>query len=208
MFKLKILTALSLLVFSSYFVPAHSANKKFSIDELFKSADLMKLINTKQAVNLQAQLSDPKASTAYVSDLNEFVARGVLFDQYDVGSTFVTQFDMDQTILHKIQYPVPWIGVQEFTQSELPTVSLQEGLELVKSCMAGKKEFISDQITRVTIYKTIQSGQMIYDYVFKDSMLRPDLCQEVLYVPKTGDCEKGMIIKCHIDMPSEVKVIK
>jgi hypothetical protein len=208
MLKLKIASALSVLFLSAFFVPAYSMDKSKSVDELFKSVDLIKLINKNQTVNLQAQMSDPLASSMYINDLTEFTAIGVVFNEEDKGSTFVTRFDENQNILQKISHPAPWLGVQEFSQKEIPALSLQEGLELAKSCMADKGEPVSDQIARVTIYKTIRSSQVVYDYGFKDANLSPFLCQEVLYTPETGDCQKGMISSCHFIVSYAIKKIK
>jgi hypothetical protein len=89
--------------------------------------------------------------------------------------------------------------VDHFTQNQIPALKLQDGLQLVKSCIATKMHRPApERIHRITIYKIVQTSQVIYDYVFVMPRFSPGTCQEILYTPDTGDCEMGMSTVCHI----------
>ena len=171
--------------------------QRVNVDHLFKHAHLKRLIETSKARNLEAQTKDPDASTSNISDLTDFIAIGVIDPE---GYTLITEFNKHQRIMEQAAYSESWLGVDNFLQKEIPNVTLQEGLDAVKTCMADKGDPLPEKISRVIIYKTINTSQIIYDYLFRDPNLYPGVCQEILYTPATGACEIGMKVYCHYDV--------
>lgn len=188
-----IVTVLLFLLCTSY---AFARNQTIDVDNFLRTVDLKKIIYTDKAVNLHAQLSDPNASTTNVDDLNDFLAIGS--KSTGIIDTLITEFDIQSNILAKKTYRLPWIGVGKFMQSEIPALKLQDGLSLVKSCIAIKMlRPAPEKIHRIVLYRTLQTHQIIYDYLFVMKTLPDGICQEILYTPDTGNCEMGMQTTCH-----------
>ncbi len=164
-----------------------------SIDDIFKKADINKLMGPGDLLSIQAQLSDPQATTTDVNQLNEFMIIGA-----NNNRTIMSVFDNKQTILKKGIYKWPWIGIAVLTQGEIPSnVTMQDGFNLLKTCMARKNEPIPEQITRASVYKSIEGSQIIYDYTLK---YPSGGCQEALYNPRMGTCQSGMSVACHYEI--------
>lgn len=180
-----------------------STKNDFDTDKFLRTIDLEKLIFKNKSLNLIAELSSPRASTSDVNDMDEFFAIG----SPDNSSTIITQFDRFQDILHQVDTPEPWVGVTPFKQTQIPLMTLQQGFDAAQQCMAKKGTPISNSMTSVTIYRTLQSS-MVYDYTFTDSGLPTGFCQEVLYVPSKQDCAFGMVVFCHMDMSTLEHKIK
>jgi hypothetical protein len=192
--KSNLLLSLTVSLFCFSYGNAYSKSvEPTDVDKLFKKIDLTKLTGTNHAHNLMAQLSDPAASTDNINDMNDFIALSVNTN----NQTIIVEFDKNQNISKKITMPMPWVGVANFHKKEIPDTSLQEGLQAVRSCMSEKGTTLSEQITRVAIYKTLNTQQIVYDYVFKNENLPDGFCQEMLYTPDTRDCEAGMQVTCH-----------
>lgn len=180
-----------------------STDKKLTdIDTFFRHLDLNKLVGTDKVLNLAAQMSDPSASTTRLNELNEFLAIAAVPPDYNAT---ITRFDQEEKIIRRIDYQLPWIGVDQFSPDELPALSLRDGMQLVQACMVSKGEPLLEQVSRVVVYKTLNKSEMIYDYVFKDPYLSEDFCQEMLYSPATGDCQKGREVFCHYVPPEPIK---
>jgi hypothetical protein len=194
---------LFLCVMIGFLSTAYSQTNSFDTDKFLRTIDLQKLLEKNKALNLIAQLSDPSASTSNVDDMDDFIG----IANIDTGSIF-TEFDRYQDILQQIRMPFPWIGVAEFKQHQIPAITLQQGFESVQSCMAQQGEPVSNTISRVVIYRTINSSHIVYDYLFTDKQLPWGTCQEVLYDPIGKNCEYGMIDNCHIDMSTVVAHVK
>lgn len=192
--KYKMLIASLLLLGSS---PVFSSKEIIiDVDNFLRTVDLTKIIYTNNAVNLVAQLSDPTASTVNIDEMTDFFAMG----SKDKGliNTWLVEFNNQSEALAQKNYRLPWIGVGKFIQSEIPKVKLQDGLQLVKSCIATKMlRPAPEKIHRVVIFKAIQTNQMVYDYVFVTPRLPAGQCQEILYTPDTGDCQMGIVVACH-----------
>jgi hypothetical protein len=184
-----------LLLLAAITSPAYSNQN--DPDQLFRTVDLMKLLGTDTPVNLQAQMKNPDAKTHNINDLDSFIAIGVIVPTYH---TMIVEFDQDQNIMHSSYVDSPWVGVAYYHQSEIPALSLQQGLTAVQACMAKSGTTTPDDITRVVIYKTLNTSEIIYDYVFKDDSLPKKSCQEFLYSPSTDRCQKGMVTNCHFDI--------
>jgi len=190
---------LKYVAFLSLFYITHSvfaANDQMDVDNFLRTVDLKQIIHTNRVVNLSAQMSDPNTNTTNVNDLNDFLAMGTK-SEGDI-KTWIAEFNSQLNVLDQKQYNAPWIGVDHFTQNQIPKLNLQDGLELVKSCIATKTHTpIPTQIHRIVLYKTIQTKNIVYDYVFVMPKLTPGTCQEILYIPETNDCEWGAQTLCH-----------
>jgi hypothetical protein len=203
--KKHLLFALSFLVFYQFPITVYSQSN--TVDSVLKQADLPKLIGTNQAVNLAAQPMDPKGSSKDVNSFNDFIAIGVV--STPTMHTNMTNFNQQQIILKKVTRNEPWIGVAQYLQKDIPNLSLQDGLVAVQACMKKKgKPAPSQDVAHVTIYKTLNTAQFVYDYAFKMPG-KTTSCQEILYTPVTQDCEMGMQTDCHIhiealSMPSKI----
>lgn len=124
----------------------------------------------------------------------------------EANETVVTEFDSSQQKLKQMIYGMPWIGVADFTQADLPHVSLQDGLQMAKACLPTVGDAVSDQVARVAIYKTLNTRQFVYDYAFKYANADSNYCQEILYTPVTQQCELGRVVLCHYNV-TEPRVV-
>lgn len=158
-----------------------------NVDQFLRTVDLTKLVGDEYVLNLEAQMKRQGGSTNNIDQLNQFIA---LVTDYNVGNTKITEFDSSQNITKQVTKEGPWIGVARFKQSEIPANPLQEGIQVCKDYASTNK------IARVTIYKTQNTSQIIYDYAFKLPGAPSHYCQEVLYTPATRSCELGMVVKC------------
>jgi hypothetical protein len=193
--KNRILITTLCIIFSSATL-ALPGTDTIDVDNFLRTVDLMPITHTEQVINLDAQLSDPAASTTNINDMTDFLAMSSKSE--GMVKTWIVEFNSQSTVLAQKAYRSPWVGVGQFKQSQIPTVKLQDGLALVKSCIATKMVKPAPvKVHRVVIYKAIQSGQIVYDYIFKMPRLSEGSCQEILYTPDTNDCEMGMVVACH-----------
>jgi len=190
--------ALSTLLLSVTFsLSAYSATT--SIDAVLKQADLMTLIGTDEVVNLVAQFRDQNASTDNVNNFDNFVAIGVL--PSPVTHINSADFDASQTVLKETKRMGSWIGVANFKQNEIPELSLQDGLIALQACMQRHRNPTpTNRVTNVTLYKTLNTAQVVYDYAFVDPALPKGSCQEYLYLPSAKYCEEGTVTSCHLNI--------
>ncbi len=164
------------------------------VDELFRTANLPKLVDSNKTVSLYAQVDQRNKSTDKINDLEQFFAYSVLYPPQAEPQTIITQLDKDQSTLKKAMFKGAWVGVEQFSQAEIPHLSLQSGLEKIKICMKKKGTPLPNEITAVIIYKTLTTSQIIYDYLFYYSK---NNCQEALYNTQTGQCDLGMKRNCY-----------
>jgi hypothetical protein len=182
-----------ILIFTFLMIFTASVNaKSINVDNLLRTANIDALIGTNTPLNLHAQMKDPAGKTQDVNDFDDFIALGVI---NSTQHTVIAEFDATQKIIQKVEYDQPWIGVSPFSQSEIPAMTLQEGFAAVKACIGHTP----DEITRVAIYKTQLSKEIVYDYVFLDPSLSANRCQEYLYLPAKNECQVGTIASCHLD---------
>jgi len=88
-----------------------------------------------------------------------------------------------------------WIGVLQYHNSEIIS-DIQFGFQQVKTHF----NMPNARAARVVVYKTINTHQIVYDYVVQTtSSLR---CQEYLYTPITGGYQRGMITGCYTSLPN------
>lgn len=194
--KSLVVSSLAVSLFLSF--PAYS-KLGINVDELLRTANLVDLLGNNEVLNLGAQTIDPNASSSSVDDLNDYIILG-----YPTASSefiHAVEFDNNQKIINNADLGIPWLGVKLYKQSEIPNLSLQDGLQLAQLCMAAKTppDPTPSTISRVFIYKTLNTLQVVYDYVFKDPNLMPGICREVLYTPATNTCERGYSVNCHVN---------
>lgn len=166
------------------------------VDQILRSANLTTLIGQDYVVNLIAQTKDGSISTRLVNNLDDFVVLGVPAND---DRTEIAEFDQNQKIIRKESFGAPWMGVDNYTQKEIPETSLQAGLDALKTCIAKKNVPIPDEITSVIVYKDLQSNSFIYDYIFKNPTT--NLCHEYAYVPANNTCFVGNPHDCHFMYP-------
>lgn len=200
------LRVLALVVLFLLSVPAFS-KPRFDVDTFLRTANLFSLVGNFAVLNLGAQMLDPDASTSSVDDLNDFVLLGnPLFSSSD--GTNAIEFDNREKIIKKIDLGAPWLGVKAFIQWQIPNLNLQEGLRLVQICMAAQGDPTPTTISRLVIYRTLNTLQTVYDYVFKDPDLQSGACREVLYTPINNTCQRGHVVNCHLDYENDVSLKK
>lgn len=177
----------------------YSATDTVDVDQFMRTVNLTPLIHTDTVVNLHAQMKDPDAFTTDINDLTDFVA--LTTRSTGKVETLSVEFDNQANKLEQKGSLSTWIGVLYYKQNEIPALTLQDGFTLTKSCIAKKTGRPAPlKLHRVTIYKTIQYHQMVYDYVVEDPLLSKGVCQEILYTPDTADCELGMHTNCHLSI--------
>lgn len=193
---------LALTIIASSTAYSYGQGQHPTPDDVLKNADLVNIIGSAEVLNLRAQMSNPTASTRSVNDLDNFVAMTVP-DSEPARTEFV-EFDKNQKILQKATFGSPWMGVAHFTQSEIPPMSLQDGMDMMRSCLLKKKRPIKtpDEITSVVLYKTLNTNNVVYDFIFKNPATSQ--CHEYLYVPANKDCFTGHPVACHLDISDPI----
>lgn len=178
-------------------------DNKINVDALLRNANLIKLIDNKKAKNFHAQMKNTKKSTQFINELDEFIAVGFKLQPFE--KTTIVEFNKNYKELKRAIYFAPWFGVDEFNPKEIPATTLQQGWQNAQSCMKRQGDPIPREIKRVLIYKTLNSSNIIYDYVFEDPESMSGICKEVLYTPiqknvSKEHCERGVVTPCHFDI--------
>jgi len=178
-------------------------DNKINVDKLMRNVNLMKLIDDRNAKNLHAQMKNPKKSTQFINELDEFIAVGFKLQPFE--KTTIVEFNKNYKELKRKIYFEPWFGVGEFNPKEIPTTTLQQGWENAQSCMERQGDAIPKELKRVVIFKTLNTSRIIYDYVFEDPKGMSGICKEVLYTPiqknvSKETCERGVVTTCHFDI--------
>lgn len=198
-----VVVTLSSLSFAEPLVGKPSNIDQVNLDTFFRNdLDIKRLVFDKnsQVLNLMAQMKDPSARTDNVNQFDQFIAIGALVYFTKVFSV-MSEFDKLQTVSNRRFYGDPWVGVFPFSQSDIPTMSFQEGLRHVKQCMAKQGHTLQDKIARIVLYKAIlPPNHFVYDYIFPASETTPSRCQEVLYLPTEDFCTYGLIVNCHFEV--------
>lgn len=188
------------------FANAHcetTAPESFNLDQFLKGLDIKKMIGRNDLLNLGAQFNKSSMSTTNVHDFNNFIVISV---DRKHSSSYLIEFDRNQKTLKERNFPEPWMGTFPFSNKDLPSTTLQEGLNNVKICMSQQGTPIpSRELAGIHIYKTQQTEEIVYDYVFTDPDLPENKCREFLYVtPNSHDpkekCQGGFIVDCHFDV--------
>lgn len=202
--KIMILNAFFSIICLSIASPLFAADTEhYTLDSFFQKIDLYKLTKQYKVQNLMAQMEDLTASTDNVDDFKDFIA--ITSWKKLGGGTSFTEFNLKQKKVRPPRHEdESWMGSDFFSQKEinkkkLNKIGLQDGFNKVRVCMARKGILLSKQMTRVVIYKSVRSQEIIYDYVFIDPNLMTGVCQEAIYSPVTGECDLGMRVDCHVD---------
>jgi hypothetical protein len=201
--KFKLILPLILTMISTSYASNSEIDNKIDVDKLFRNVNLIKLIDTEKARNLHAQMQNPKKSTRFINELDEYIVVG--FKLLPTEKTTIVKFNKKyEDVKHAIYYE-SWWGVDEFNPKEIPTTTLQQGWDNAQACMAQQGDPIPKEMKRVVIYKTLNTANMVYDYVFEDPNSMSGVCREVLYTPVQKNvpkeqCERGILAPCHFDM--------
>lgn len=180
----------------------------FNLDQFLKNIDIKQLIGQNDLLNIGVQFNRGSMSTTNVHDFNNFIIISV--DQKQ-SSSYLLEFDRNQKNQKSKKFPDPWMGTFPFSNKELPSTSLQEGLNNVKMCMIQQGTPIpSRELAGIHIYKTQQTQEIVYNYVFTDPELPKNKCREFLYIaPNPQDpnekCQSGFIVDCHFDIKNPQK---
>jgi hypothetical protein len=156
-----------------------------SLTFFFNTAYLDPLAQSPLLLNLDAQ----SVSRTPQVDVNAFD------DFYLINGPGRLKVNFDRWLQNKGQVPLPgWIGVAQFSNHDI-FYDLQAGFESVKA----KYNMPNARVGRVTVYKTLNTGQLVYDYAVA---LTPTLCQEYLFTPQTGGFQLGYRVNCYVSLRS------
>jgi hypothetical protein len=89
---------------------AFSSNETIDVDNFLRTVDLTKIIYTDRPVNLDAQMSNPNASTMNVDEMSDFLALGT--KSKGTIKTWIAEFDSQSNVLSRKEYlsPLVWCG--------------------------------------------------------------------------------------------------
>lgn len=160
-------------------VLATAPAKAQSLTFFFLTAYLDPLAQSPLLLNLSAQPSSRVAQ----ADVNAFD------DFYLINGPGKLRVHFDHDLQNKGQVSLPgWIGVAQYSNHEI-FYDLQYGFQQVKA----NYNIPNARAGRVTIYKTLNTGQLVYDYAVQLTATR---CQEYLFTPITGGFQKGFVVNC------------
>jgi hypothetical protein len=157
--------------------------KAQSLTFFFNTAFLDPLAKSPLLLNLTAQSAN-KVAQADVNAFNEFYLIN------GIGKLKV-RFNGQLQNLGQVALP-GWIGVAQCSNHEI-LYDLQMGFQQVKV----NYNIPNARAGRVTIYKTLNTGQIVYDYAVQIS---PTLCQEYLFTPLTQGFQLGFRVNCFMSL--------
>ena len=150
-----------------------------SLTFFFNTAYLDPLAQSPLLLNLTAQSSSKVAQ----ADVNAFD------DYFLINGPGKLRVNFNAMLQNKGQVALPgWIGVARYSNHEI-LYDLQVGFQQVKA----NYNMPNARAGRVTIYKTLNTGQLVYDYAVQIS---PTLCQEYLFTPITQGFQLGYRVSC------------
>jgi len=155
-----------------------------SLTDFFKNANLDPLAKAPTVLDLEAQ----SASKTPQSNVN-------VFDDYfliagDCQRPPASVVNFDRQLQNKGEKTIGcWIGVAQYSNHQI-SADLQDGFDKV---IANYHMPLGTRAAHVVIYKTLNTGQLVYDYAIP----RGSRCQEYLYVPATGGFQLGMSTSCY-----------
>jgi hypothetical protein len=130
-------------------------------------------------LNLSAQAANKVAQ----ADVNAFN------DYFLINGPGRLRVNFNRQLQNKGQRSLPgWIGVAQYSNHEI-FYDLQEGFQRVKA----NYNMPNARAGHVTVYKTINTGQLVYDYAVQIS---GNVCQEYLFTPMTGGLQRGFQVNC------------
>lgn len=175
--KLLMLSVAAMLVAVS---PVYAQSLTF----FFKTAYLEPLAQTPTVLNLAAQ-SSRKVPQA---DLNAFD------DYFLINGNGRLKVNFNRQLQNKGQVDLPgWVGVAPFNNFAI-SYDLQSGFERVKEHFGMP----TARAARVTVYRTFNTGQLVYDYAVPNLPTTGSSCREYLFSPDSGQIELGMTVTCYM----------
>ena len=152
-----------------------------SLTDFFKYAPLEILAQSPTLLNLEAQSSSKTAQ----SDVNVFD------DYFLINGPAKLVVNFNRLLMNKGQVPIPgWIGVAQYSNHEI-SADLQDGLQKV----LAHYHMPSVKAANVVIYKTLNTGQLVYDYSLQANPAA-QYCREFLFTPATEGFQLGLMSKC------------
>ena len=131
-------------------------------------------------LNLSAQ-SASKVPQADVNAFNDF---------YLINGPGKLKVHFNGALQNLGQKALPgWIGVAQYSNHEI-WYDLQFGFQQVKA----HYNMPNARAARVTVYKTLNTGQLVYDYAIP---VKGAICREYLFTPQTGGFQLGMTVACY-----------
>lgn len=152
------------------------------------TANLEPLAHTPTVLNIEAQ-SATKTPQFNVNLFDDF---------FLINGNGKLVVNFNYALANKGQKQLPgWIGVAQYSNHEILMFDLQFGFELVKTHF----NIPNAQAAHVVIYKTLNTGQLVYDYAVP---LAPhaNRCQEYLFTPAGWGYQLGMQTSCYWSLGS------
>lgn len=150
-----------------------------SLTFFFNTAFLDPLAQSPLLLNLTAQ----PASRVAQADVNAFD------DFYLINGPGRLRVHFNHALQNLGQVPLPgWIGVAQYSNHEI-FYGIQSGFEQVKA----KYNMPNARAGHVTVYKTLNTGQLVYDYAVQ---IAGNRCQEFLFTPFAGGFQRGFQVSC------------
>jgi hypothetical protein len=150
-----------------------------SLTLFLNTAFLDPLAQSPLVLNLTAQTAN-KVAQADVNVFNDF---------FLINGPGKLRVNFNRLLQNKGQVPLPgWIGVAQYTNHEI-LFDLQDGFQRVKA----NYKIPNARAGHVTVYKTINTGQLVYDYAVQ---VAANVCQEHLFTPVTGGFQLGFRVRC------------
>ena len=150
-----------------------------SLTFFFNTSFLDPLARSPLLLNLSAQSANKVAQ----ADVNVFN------DYFLINGPGRLRVNFNRQLQIKGQRPLPgWLGVAQYSNHEI-FFDLQEGFQRVKANF----NIPSARAGHVTVYKTLNTGQLVYDYAVQIS---GNVCQEFLFTPVTGGFQRGFQVNC------------
>ncbi|HEY0282929.1 MAG TPA: hypothetical protein VGC27_09935, partial [Rhizomicrobium sp.] len=157
-----------------------------TLTQFFGASDLTGLAKDTTVLNLEAQSASKTAQT----DVNAFD------DFFLINGAGKLVVNFDRALHNKGEAAIPgWVGVARYSNHVIKS-DIQAGYEAVKA-----QYKLTNALGHVTVYKTLNTGQLVYDYAVE---LSPGsaVCQEYLYLPATKAFQLGMTVGCYWTLDS------
>jgi hypothetical protein len=153
-----------------------------SLTGFLGSSNLDPLAQSPMVLNLEAQSSTHMAQ----GDVNTFNQ----FFLINGPGKLVVQFNTALQNLGQVRIPA-WIGVAQYSNHDI-WFDLQFGFDLVRR----QFNMPGAQAGHVVVYKTLNTGQLVYDYAVPIFPGSPT-CQEYLFTPVSFGYQLGMRTRCY-----------
>lgn len=158
--------------------------KAQNLTTFLSTSDLTKIARTSEVRDLAAQ----NAAKTGSQDVNTFD------DFYLINGTGHLVVNFDHSLKVKGQAEIPgWFGPASMSNKEI-TADIQDGWLVVKKAFG-----LSGPVANVTVYKTLNTSQIVYCYTALPADSN-NMCMQYLYTPATKKTEPGMKATCYWDL--------